>query len=484
MLFPHRIDDYVGENNPVRVIDAYVETLDLDELGFQHAKPVITAGQPPYNPAAFLKLYLYGYLNSIRSSRKLEAEAHRNVELMWLLEDIKPNYKTIANFRKDNSAALKKTNRDFVLLCKELELFGGTDVAVDGSFFNGDARKESIYTENNLDKQLEMLEKKISEYQEALAKQDTDDDKEGKGSQVEDDRTKEKIALLEEKQAEKKALQEQLKQSEDTQISTVDEDARLLHKRGQTTAGYNVQIAVDDKHKLIAANDVTQDGNDKNQLAPMLEKAKEILDSENLNGYGDSGYHNGEQLKACEDQGINVHVAIPQQSGNAGRFTRKDFEYDKASNSHTCPQGNTLPAGKSMKVRDGKNMHVYRSKTADCNGCPLREKCLGEKSKTRTIERWEHEDVVERHEEHMKSPEAEGSMRKRAAMVEHPFGTLKRRAGMNHFLMRGLEKCQGEFSLMVLAYNFTRVINIKGVDFLRDYCVQRQENRLKNIKYA
>lgn len=484
-LLPPRIEDYVTENNPVRLIDAYVDTLDLEELGFKHTQAIVTRGQPPYNPAAFLKLYLYGYINGIRSSRKLEAETRRNIEVIWLLEEIKPSHKTIANFRKDNSSALKAVNRDFIIMSKELNLLGGEEVAVDGSFFKGDSSKQSIYTEANLDKQLEILEKKINAYQKALDEQDATDDKAGKGSLIEDEKNKEKIEFLKEKQAEKKALQEQLKQSEDPQISTTDEDARLMSKRGQSTAGYNVQIAVDNKHKMIVAEETTQARSDKNQLAPMLEKAQEILQSNHFKGYGDSGYHNGIQLKACEDMGIEVYVAIPNQSSTAekqGRFSHKDFDYDKENNHYTCPQGNTLTAGKKPRVKDGKNMIVYRSKTSDCNDCPLRSQCLSEKSTVRKIERWEHQAVVERHQKRMKN--SKGSMRKRGAMVEHPFGTLKHRAGMNHFLMRGLEKCSGEFSLMVLGYNFTRAINILGVDFLRDYCARRQENGLKNAKYA
>lgn len=484
-LMPPRIEDYVTENNPVRVIDAYVGTLDLEQLGFKHTQAIISRGQPPFNPAAFLKLYLYGYINGIRSSRKLEAETRRNIEVIWLLEELKPNYKTLANFRKDNSAPLRAVNRDFIIMTKELDLLGGEEVAVDGSFFKANASKQSIYTETNLDKQLEIIEKKINEYQNALAEQDATDDKIDKGSLVEDEKNKEKIEFLKQKQAEKKALQEQLKQSGDTQISMTDEDARLMSKRGQSTAGFNVQIAVDNKNKLIISEDTTQARCDKNQLAPMLAKAQEILQSDNLKGLADSGYHSGVQLKECEDMGIEVFVAIPNQSSTAekqGRFSHKDFEYDKESNSFTCPQGNTLTAGKKPRIRNGKKMHVYRSKASYCNDCPLRSKCLSEKADIRKIERWEHQEVVERHQKRMENEQ--GSMRKRGAMVEHPFGTLKHRAGMNHFLMRGLEKCKGEFSLMVLGYNFSRVINILGVAFLRDYCARRQANGATNVKYA
>jgi transposase len=485
MLLPSRIDEYVSQNNTVRAIDAYVNTLNLQALDFKHSAVVLTAGQPPYNPAALLKLYLYGYLQGIRSSRKLERETCRNLEVIWLVEGLLPTYKTLADFRKDNSAALKATNRDFLLLCKELALFGGEEVAVDGSFFNADASKASIYTEDHLNKQLAYLERKITEYQQALTEQDANDDKAGKGSLVEDEQLGDKIKRLQEKQAEKKKWQEKLQQSGNTQISTVDADARLLTKRGQTVAGYNVQIAVDAKHKLIVAQEVTQDGNDTQQLAPMLEKAQEILQSENLTGLADAGYFSATQIKASVDQNIEVYVPVPQYSSSAqkqGRFGLDQFPYHAEQNYYTCPQGHTLQPGENRQKKDGKNVLRYRSQTSDCAACPLREQCLTSKAKIREIFRWEHQEVIEAHKKRMADDPA--VMKRRGALVEHPFGTLKHRAGMNHFLMRGLEKCGGEFSLMVLGYNFTRVLNILGVGFLRDYCVQRQENSRKSVKYA
>jgi transposase len=485
MLLPSRVDDYVGQNNTVRAIDAYVNTLNLPELGFKHSAAIVTAGQPPFNPAALLKLYLYGYLQGIRSSRKLERETCRNLEVIWLVEGLLPTYKTIADFRKDNSAALKAANRDFLLLCKELSLFGGAEVAVDGSFFNADASKSSIYTEEHLNKQLAYLERKITDYQQALAEQDAADDQAGKGSLVEDTQLADKIKRLQEKQAQKKALQQDLQQSGHSQISTVDKDARLLTKRGQTIAGYNVQIAVDAKHKLIVAEEVTQDGNDTQQLAPMLEKAQEILQSENLTGLADAGYFSATQIKASVDQNITVYVPVPEYSSSAqkqGRFGLDQFPYDAKHDHYTCPQGHTLQPGENLQNKDGKNVLRYRSQTSDCTACPLREQCLTSKAKIREIFRWEHQEVIDAHKKRMADDPA--VMKRRGALVEHPFGTLKHRAGMNHFLMRGLEKCGGEFSLMVLGYNFTRVLNILGVGFLRDYCVQRQENSRKSVKYA
>nr|VFK69045.1 MAG: Transposase [Candidatus Kentron sp. UNK]VFK73784.1 MAG: Transposase [Candidatus Kentron sp. UNK] len=474
MVLPPTVDEYVSQNNMVRSIDIYIDTLDIMELGFGNTQPVTGPGQPAYDPAALIKLYLYGYIQGIRSSRKLEHETLRNLEVIWLIKGLQPSYRTIADFRKNNTDALKAVNREFILLCKQLSLFGGKEVAVDGSFFSANASKGSIYTEEKLEKQIKSLDKKIADYQEAISKQDADDDKEGKGSLSEDEHLTEKLEILQEKLSKKKAMQNKLQDGEGKQLSTVDEDARLLSKRGQSVAGYNVQIAVDSKHHLIVAEEVTNDGNDTKQLAPMLENAQEVLQPEDLVGLADSGYYDGNQIKACEEQNITVYVAIPDKSkkiAEEGRFTREQFQYDAEKNCYICPQGNILNQSGCPIQKNDKERIRYTSKASDCKNCPLREKCLTKKAKIRQVSRWKHEDIVERHKARMeKNPDA---MKKRAAIVEHPFGTLKHRAGMNHFLMRGLEKCRGEFSLMTLAYNFSRVLKILGKDFIQDYCVQR-----------
>ena len=485
MLLPPSVEDYVSQQNMVRAIDAYVDTLDLQALSFTNTAVISEIGQPAYNPAALLKLYLYGYLQRTRSSRQLEKESRRNLEVIWLIEGLRPSYKTLADFRKDNSQALKAVNRDFLLLCKELDLFGGEEVAVDGSFFKADASKSGIYTEHSLNKSLAALDEKIDKYQKALEQQDKADDEAGKGSLIEDDQLEEKIKQLQNRQKQKKALQQQLKDSGQKQLSSVDKDARLLKKRGQSTAGYNVQIVVDSKYKLIVAQDVTQDGNDSALLAPMLEKAQQILNAKNLTGLADTGYHTGKQLKACEEQGISVYVAIPKQASAAaqqGRYALKHFHYNTEEDCYHCPQGNKLLPRKKAQQKEHKKLIIYRSQTTDCNNCPLRTQCLSAKASTRKIERWEHQAVVEQNQQRMK--EKPQASRQRGALVEHPFGTLKHRAGMHHFLMRGLEKCTGEFSLMVLGYNFTRVMNTLGVESFRDYCVLRQENRAKTVQYA
>ncbi len=485
MLLPPRVDEYVSQNNTVRAIDAYVNTLDLEDLGFTHSQDCLSSGQPPFDPHALLKLYLYGYLQSLRSSRKLERECRRNLEAIWLVEGLRPSYKTIADFRKNNCAALIAANRDFLLLCKELALFGGEQVAVDGSYFKGDASKDSIYTAAKLDKQLEALEKKIKAYQRALNDQDAEDDQAGKGSLAEDESLAEKLRLLEKKQAEKKARKAQLQAGEEKQISTVDPDARLLRKRGHSTPGYNVQIAVDSQHQLIVAHDVVQDGNDSHQLASMLAKAQDVLASENLEGVADSGYHSGPEIKACEDQGIRVYVATKKPTTKAskrGRFSQQDFPYDAQQDHYLCPQGHRLLANKNPQTIAGKTMIRYRISATTCNACPLRKQCLTDKTQNKQIMRWEHQAMVEEHDERMQqNPQ---KMRQRSEWVEHPFGTLKHRAGIHHFLMRGLDKCAGEFGLMVLAYNFTRVMTLLGADFFRDYCAQKSESRQRKVEYA
>ena len=473
-LLPARVEDYVSLGNVVRAIDAYVATPNLSEFSFSKTESTSNRGQPAYDPHMLLKLYLYGYQQSIRSSRKLEQETHRNLEVIWLVEGLRPSYKTIADFRKENAKSLRQVNRDFVLLCKELSLLGCEEVAIDGSFFKADASKGSIYTDQKLSRQLETLEAKIKEYQDALAAQDQRDDEAKLGQLVEDAQLQQKLERLQQKQAEKQALKKQLEASDAKQISTVDEDARLLKKRGQSTAGYNVQIAVDDKHKLIVAQDVTQDGNDSHQLSPMMEQSQKIMQSEHLTGLADSGYYDGDQLKSCEGDKMTVYVAIPDSQKamkKKGYFTLDEFTYDAEQDCYICPHDQTLtPYGKPFHKNNKWRMR-YASKAKDCRVCPSREKCFSPKSSRRQIQRWEHEDVIERHKARMK--QAPDVMKKRGAIVEHPFGVLKHRAGMHHFLMRGLEKCQGEFSLMVTSYNMTRVLNLIGIETFVAYCESR-----------
>jgi transposase len=472
-LLPARVEDYVGADNPVRAIESFVCALDLGKLGFRHADRGAEAmGQPPYDPADLLKLYLYGYINQVRSSRRLEREACRNLELIWLLKNLKPGYRTIANFRKENWQALKAVNRSFVLLVRELGLVGGAVVAIDGSFFHGDASKASIFTRKRLAEQVARLDLEIDAYGKSLedndaaeAKQPRNDDH-GNGGSGDGADIGAKVAALMAKRSRAQADLARLDESGETQLSLTDPDARLLVKGGQGVAGYNVQAVVDDKHKLIVASEVVNDSSDVHQLHAMAKAAKEALDAEALQVLADEGYYSSTELKACEDAGITAYV--PPLEGNglpekAGRFGFKKFSYDGAANVYTCPAGQSLRPMKGRWTNSSGRVEIrYASRGSICRACRLRARCLSPKASQRIIRRWEHEDVLERHRARMEG--ASDLMRRRSAIVEHPFGTLKCRAGYRHFLVRGFNKVRGEWSLMALCYNFTRVLNILGFD--------------------
>jgi hypothetical protein len=428
-------------------------------------------GQPPYDPADLLKLYLYGYINQVRSSRRLEREACRNLELIWLLKNLRPGYRTIANFRKENWKALKAANRGFVLLARELGLVGGAVVAIDGSFFHGDASKASIFTRKRLNAQIAKLDQEIEAYGQSLEDNDAaearppgndgHDDGGGDGADI-----GAKVATLMARRSRAQADLDRLEASGETQLSLTDPDARLLVKGGQGVAGYNVQAVVDDKHKLIVASEVVNDSSDVNQLHAMAKAATEALEAESLQVLADAGYYSSTGLKACEDDGIVAYVPPVEGNGKVekqGRFSLKNFSYDAAADAYRCPAGELLrPMEGHWKNTSGRTEIRYASSTKTCRTCPLRARCLSPKASRRTIGRWEHEDVLDRHRTRMQG--ASELMRRRSGIVEHPFGTIKCRAGYRHFLVRGLDKVRGEWSLMALCYNFTRVLNILGFE--------------------
>jgi transposase len=459
-FLPPRIEDYVGPANPVRAIEAYVVSLDLGRLGFRLVDGGGGAGQPAYDPADLLKLYLYGYLNQVRSTRRLEREAARNLEVMWLLRGLVPGYRTIGNFRRDNRQALQRANRDFVLLARELDLLGGELVAIDGAFFHGDASKGSIVTGKALAEQLAALERDVAAYGAALEASEAYEV--GTPPKPAGD-IAEKLKRLQDKQAAAQAGLAQLEASGETQLSRTDPDARLLSKNGQTVAGYNVQIAVDDKHKLIVASAVVNDGNDTGQLHALAQEAKAALGADTLQALADTGYYNGETLKDCEAAGITPYVPAGNRGHRAnGRFGLDEFDYDAEADIYRCPAGELLRPMNGRKIdASGKAHIVYASRRSACRDCPLRARCLTEKAHRKRLYRWEHHDVIDRHKARM--AQAGGVMQKRKALAEHPFGTIKCRAGYRHFLVRGFEKVRGEWSLMALCYNFTRVLNIIGL---------------------
>ena len=471
-LLPPSIDDYVSQDNPVRVIDAFINSLDLSEIGFRHSSGELRAGQPAYDPADLLKLYVYGYINRIRSSRRLENETKRNLELIWLIKELKPSYKTISDFRKNNPEALKKVNRDFVLFCKDLELFGGEFVAIDGAFFNGNAGKHSVLTENKLKKNLERIENAISDY---LLKLDEADKQEetpfGKAFNV-----KEKLEQLNKKLLRYENQRKKLLQSNDKQLSQTDPDARLLVKSGQKVTGYNIQIAVDEKHKLIVSGEVTNDGNDSLQFYPMAKKSKNILGAKELAVAADAGYYQQEQIKNCIDEGIIPYIKKPNKSFVAkkqGRFIREDFVFEAENNRYKCP-GKQYLNRVGAEINRGKTAIRYKSSTSTCRKCSLKGKCLPAKTLYRQIHRWEHEKIIEDHDKRM-AEFGDKAMKRRGSLVEHPFGTLKLWCGWTHFLVRGKKKVSGEWNLLMFCYNFKRVLNILGLEKFKEILAKRME---------
>jgi len=474
LLLPIRVEDYVAEDNPVRAVDVYVESLDLQAMGFRNIEGGISPGQPAYPPGGLLKLYLYGFLQGIRSSRKLARECRRNMEVIWLLEGLKPSYKTIADFRKDNLAAIKALNKDFVLLCKELGLFGGELIAIDGSHFRGNVGKKSIYTVKRLKKSLERLEQLIEDYLAEMEQRDTEEGQvEGRDLNIE-----EKLEQLKVRQKKHQDRLKKLQTSGEKQLAVVDEDARLLKKNGETVAGYNVQSAVDGKHKLMVSCDVTQDGNDTQQLAPMAKQAQKILGVSHLDVVADAGYYNFGQIKEC--QGFNITPYVPEPDKNAvvkkqGRFVRTDFRYQAETDSYLCPAGQTL-LHYSQCVHNGLLRWAYRSQRSVCASCTLKSCCQPPKSRFRSIYRWEHEEIIEAYRQRM-AVNGRKKLALRACLVEHPFGTLKRWCGWNHFLLRGLPKVSAEMEFWMLGYNFKRVLNILGMETFKLYCLQRAKRR-------
>ncbi|HEY6073023.1 MAG TPA: IS1182 family transposase [Anaerolineales bacterium] len=481
MLLPVRVEDYISEGNAVRAVDVYVDSLDLESLGFGNTEGGGSAGQPAYPPGGMLKLYLYGFLQGVRSSRKLARECERNLEVVWLLEGLQPSYKTIADFRKDNRSALKAVNQDFVLLCQELGLYGGELVAVDGSHFRGNVGKKRVYTEKRLKQSLERLEKQIEGYLAELEQSDAAETH----PEEETVHLREKLEKLKARQKKNQGRLKKLSTSGEKQLAEVDEDARLLSKNGQIMAGYNVQTVVDEKHKLLVTCAVTQDGNDTQQLAPMAKQAKQVLGVSHLEVVSDAGYNNFDQIKECLDAQITPYVPEPDRNtrfGAQGRFTRDHFTYQADQDCYTCPAGRTLVHEGEM-VRHGQVRCCYRSQPAICATCLLKTQCLSTRCRYRSLFRWEHEEIIEAHR-HRMAHTGRAKMALRACLSEHPFGTLKRWCGWDHFLLRSLPKVKAEMELWMLGYNFKRVLSILGIAKFMEYCLHRAQTRLYGDGWA
>ena len=459
-LLPECLEDWASESNPVRVIDAFVEALDLGGLGFSTVAPADT-GRPGYHPAVMLKLYIYGYLNRIHSSRRLECEANRNVEVMWLLGRLAPDFKTIADFRKDNGAAIKKACAQFIELCRRLGLLEKASVAIDGSKFKAVNNRDKNFTQAKIERRRKQLEESVARY---LSQLDTADLQEpSEIIELKKARLKEKLEILKAQMGELVAMERRLQMAPDKQVSLTDPDSRSMATsgRGSGVVGYNVQVAVETQHHLIIAHEVTNVGSDRSQLADTAKAAKEVLQVGELEAVADRGYFNGEEIKECDDAGITVTLPKPQTSGAKaeGRFGKQDFVYLASEDVYRCPASEKLKYYYT-KEEDGQKFRCYW--TNACRSCALKAKCTT--GKERRISRWEHEDVLEKVQERLdRNPNA---MRTRRETVEHPFGTLKMRMGATHFLCTTLPKVATETALCVLGYNLTRVINIVGVEKL------------------
>ena len=455
-LLPPCLDDYVAEDNPVRVVEAFIEELDLAGLGFEGVAPAAT-GRPAYHPATLLKIYLYGYLNSIQSSRRLEREAGRNLELMWLTGRLAPDFKTIADFRRDNGPAIRAVCAQFIGLCRRVGLITQAMAAIDGSKFKAVNARDRNFTRGKVQKRIEQVEGSIQRYLQSL---DAADRQEGEFAQAKAARLRDKIAAMKEQMGKLKALQVEVHAAPDQQISLTDPDARsmMTNMRGSGVVGYNVQTAVETEHHLIVAHEGTNNVTDRALLSAMAAKAKAAMGMDKIDVVADRGYFDGEEVLACGAIGVTPYVPKLNTSlaKSAGRYGKDDFIYLTTDDAYRCPAGETLTR-RFASVENGMTIFTYF--TSNCGGCALKSRCTT--GKERRIKRWEHEAVIDAMQRRL--DRAPDSMTIRRRTVEHPFGTLKAWMGATHFLTKGLDRVRTEMSLHVLAYNLKRVIAILGI---------------------
>ncbi len=460
LLLPDMIENYIEGDNPARFMDAFVNSLDLHKLGFRYAVLEDGAGRPSYDPHDLLKLYLWGYFNGIRSSRKLEKESHRNMEVMWLLCKIGPDFKTISDFRRDNIDCIKGVFRSFNEQCISDGLFGGKTVAIDGTKIKAWNTRERSYRKETVEKQIAETDEKIEKY---LREMDENDEKEKDEPKITN--MKEKIEAMKKKTKKLREIRKTMKENNLEEIELTDPESRQMKTRHGIDICYNGQISVDDKNHLIVDYDLTDDPTDFASLVPMSERSKEILHSEDLESLSDKGYFSLENVKDLNDRKISAF--IPEQKhgvpdGKSGipapEFHESKFTFNPGNSTYTCPQGNVMHNTGNRTNAKKQVFRIYA--TRSCSSCPVRSKCTSSKS-GRQISRWIHQDIVDEHRKRMKLAGHE-KMKKRKSMVEHPFGTMKRAMNAGYTLLKGKRKVKGEFGLMALAYNMKRVINIKS----------------------
>ena len=459
MLLPECLDDYVGEDSPVRAVDAFIDMLDLAGLGFQ-SSPAST-GRPGYHPGLMLRIYVYGYLNQIQSSRRLERECGRNLELIWLTGRLKPDFKTIADFRKDNGPAIRKVCQQFVALCRDINLLDGNLVAIDGSRFKAVNAKAKNYTRGKLRQKLGEIDKAIERYLGELDRADEVFVQTGTVlPEARMERTLRKLEHLQKEAGRYRSIEKRMGETGETQVSLSDPDARSMATtpRMPRVVGYNVQTAVEAENHLIVAHEVTMQGYDRDALSMMAVAARDAMAPDRIEAIADEGYYKSEEILACEQAGIEVVVPKPQTSnaGARGQFDKADFAYDAEIDAYLCPAGQEL-IYRFTGQQDGKAIRTYWS--SHCESCVIRDKCTN--SKERRIRRWEHENVLERVQQRLDKDPTQLAVR--SMTVEHPYGTIKSWMGATHFKMRRLKNVATEMALHVLAYNMTRVMKIIGI---------------------
>ena len=455
-LFPESLEDYIAEDNPVRVIDAFVNALDLRELGFERAEPSAT-GRPAYEPAVMLKIYVYGYMNRLKTTRVLEQETHRNVDLIWLTGRLMPDHKTIGEFRRKNRKAIRRVCAEFVGICRELKLFSGVIVAIDGSKFKGVNSRDKNFTRKSIKRRKKRLEEHINRYLRIL---DEADKREPPQRKYTAEELAQKIASMKEEMKRLNEIEAEVEANPDKQVSLTDPDSRSMAKAGGgSEVGYNVQAAVDTEHHLIVAHEVTNAPTDRSLLSPMGKQAKDAMQRKQLTVLADGGFYDGDEILACKQANIRALVPKSETSSSkaAGRYGKSDFIYDAKRDVYICPADQLLTYRFDSKER-GKVLRVYMK--FRCSACPLKAKCTTAKHSKR-IKRWEHEHVLEAAAAELaKQPDA---MTIRKQTVEHPFGTIKSWMGATHFVTKRLPNVQAEMSLYVLGYNLKRMIKLFGV---------------------
>jgi transposase len=454
-------EDRISRDNPIRFIDVFSGKIDLEKIGFS-VKTLQNEGRPSFESSLFVRLYLYGYLNGLRSSRKLEKECERNIELHWLLHGMIPNYHSISDFRKDNPQALKKLFKLFVSFLKDADLITGETIAIDGTKSRAHNSKKANFSQKKIDRHIEYIDQKVEEYMSVLASADVQDE------QMKVTKVLDKIATLKERRIDYELLEKRLQESGEPQISTTDPDARALLVQGQVVeVSYNIQAAVDDKHNLVVATH-TINRNDRNALAAIAKEVQENLGIENYTALVDKGYHNGRQIQECTDAKITTIVASPalvnsNEKGTTKAYMVNEFIYNKEADTYTCPQGETLTTTgtwhKKTRERDSYQFKKYR--TPKCKECPVKNLCTARTSSGREIDRSEFAEAVTAN--NMRYKENAALYRKRQEINEHIFGTIKRQWGYNHTNLNGLEKVGGEHALILLVYNIKRSMNILGV---------------------